>query len=217
MVALIRNNVYHINKLGNIPVPAHQLIPSAYLVTRDGLGDLAELDDYRRGVELCPQAGAFTEKLLRSWKSVERFYAIDTWEGNDEEFNFITKRMSQFGSKVSVRRKPPLESSEMFQNDSLDFIYLSSPTDFITTQSLLKQYWSKCRSGGIISGYNFLSAAEVTKTGLNWMVQPDGTTHIGGPRVAVELFAESVGRDVFITKEMPTWNGVAFRSWIIKC
>ena len=214
-----------------LPVGAHEIFPHALLNTREGLGDLLEIEDFKTAIEIGVQSGAFSDKILRSWKSVEKYHLVDPWEtqrnyedvanvGQSEQdklMNYVRDRFSIYEGRVIQIRKYSQDAVSMFENGSIDFIFVDARHDYSAVLEDITLYWPKCRKGGIMAGHDYLYAAEAAKTNQKWQIQGDGSSHIGGPRMAAEHFASSVGRELTITREMPTWNGVAFRSWLIRC
>eukprot|EP01060_Flectonema_neradi_P019413 TRINITY_DN2651_c0_g3_i1.p1 TRINITY_DN2651_c0_g3~~TRINITY_DN2651_c0_g3_i1.p1 ORF type:complete len:521 (+),score=82.58 TRINITY_DN2651_c0_g3_i1:76-1638(+) len=214
-----------------LPVDSHELFPHALMNTREGLGDILEMEDFKTAIEIGVQTGAFSDKTLRAWKSVEKYYLIDPWEtqdnykdvanvGQSEQdklMNYVKERFSMYDGRVIQVRKYSQNAVSMFEDGSIDYIFVDARHDYGAVLEDITLYWPKCRKGGIMAGHDYLYSAEAAQTGQKWQIQGDGSSHIGGPRMAAEHFAASVGRSLTITREMPTWNGVAFRSWLIRC
>ncbi len=72
----------------------------------------------------------------------------------------------------------------------------------------LQAWWPKLRSGGILSGHDYLRADSpvVLGTGQDYSLCMNGTVHLGAVKGAVDEFTAAHGLKVVTTQEAwPSW------------
>jgi len=172
------------------------------------------LDDLKllgSGVEVGVQSGVFSEAILEYWTG-RRLISIDPWAeaaaadyvdianvdtaSHETLYGDTLRRLRRFGERSEVWRMTGSEASILIGPDSLDFAYLDARHDLRSVQQDISDWWPTIRPGGILAGHDYL----------------DGRLPAGefGVKSAVDAFADSVGLQVFTTKE-PRW-----KSWLLR-
>jgi mannosyltransferase OCH1-like enzyme len=151
------------------------------LLHRDYLGDL--LNSYNLdniGVEIGVQRGLFSQEILRKWNG-RKLFLVDAWEKqssdvyidtanvSDELHNYnmyITKVLTNnmvskkidhlYKTNVELIKKYSVEASLLFEDNSLDFVYIDARHDYKGILEDLHAWYSKVKSGGLVSGHDFI-------------------------------------------------------------
>jgi len=140
------------------------LIPGA---TRINLTLLFAELGYQSGAEIGTNRGSFALKISRNNPQCT-LYCVDPWtlydgmrdftDAKEREKNYATakKRLDPLPS-VHIIKKFSMEALEDFEDGSLDFVYIDANHEWpFVTQDIF--YWSKkVRSGGIVSGHDYLT------------------------------------------------------------
>eukprot|EP00667_Euglena_gracilis_P026040 EG_transcript_30997 len=161
----------------------------------------------RVGAELGVQQGKFSNTMLLSWPSCEKYFLIDAWmpQSNyrdmanrklDTHLSYLNQtkaRLQAFAPKTVYMRMLTSEAAPLISNESLDFVYVDARHDFCGVTEDLGNYWPKLRPGGIMAGHDFLYASDVQlrRTNQNWFICGNGTRHPGAVKGAVLQFARS--------------------------
>eukprot|EP01006_Ploeotia_vitrea_P065912 TRINITY_DN9401_c0_g1_i2.p1 TRINITY_DN9401_c0_g1~~TRINITY_DN9401_c0_g1_i2.p1 ORF type:complete len:314 (+),score=29.95 TRINITY_DN9401_c0_g1_i2:56-997(+) len=197
---------------------------------REQLGDLAEREGMKVGLEIGVQEGKFAESMLSKWKSVQTYYCLDAWEHQenymdvankeqkvqDSYYEATQKRLKKFEPKVQFVRAFSNVAVSQFEDESIDLIYVDARHDYTGVTEDITLYWPKLRPGGIIAGHDYVDVAEVAEPQRqrwgkqDWSINPDGTKRTDGKAVrsAANEFAASKGRQIMVTYEdgyWPTW------------
>jgi predicted O-methyltransferase YrrM len=85
-----------------------------------------------------------------------------------------------------------MESSNIFKNNSLDFVYIDANHSYDECKKDIDIWWKKVRNGGVLSGHDYLNGVVA------------GT--VFGVKDAVDKFVEEENLKLYITEEdYPTW------------
>jgi cephalosporin hydroxylase len=157
-------------------------------------------------VEVGVLKGEFSERLLSRWQG-KLLHAVDAWRSlpgytdianvsNEEhEANRVEamKRLARFGSRCQIHRILSEEAASLFENGSLDFVYLDADHSFESVWQDLSVWYPKVRIGGILAGHDFLDGE-----------LPEGNF---GVESAVRMF-QQIHQFELSTTDDPPW-----RSW----
>jgi predicted O-methyltransferase YrrM len=111
------------------------------------------------GVELGVAAGDFSERILKRSKC-EHLYSIDMWAGdrghNIEQYRETITRLAPYRTRNSILRMRFDEALELFDDHSLDFVYVDGYAhDGELNGQTFREWFPKLRAGGIISGDDY--------------------------------------------------------------
>jgi hypothetical protein len=151
---------YKIDRVSRHTMPLQ--IPN---VGRDDLAKLFYELNYTIGVELGVQEGRYSETLCQSNPNL-MLYCIDAWKAYKGYIDFTNKaRLERFYNHALKRlykypclvmRRFGKDAVKYFDDGSLDFIYIDANHAFEAVTEDIKMWYPKIRSGGIISGHDYL-------------------------------------------------------------
>ena len=104
--------------------------------------------------------GYFSKFILDN-TSVKKLYAIDPWEDNAElskaEVSFETCKnlLQPFGERAEMVKGYSPFAAEMFEDDSLDFVYIDGLHDYESVKADIAGFYPKVKTGGIIAGHDY--------------------------------------------------------------
>jgi hypothetical protein len=157
------------------------------------------------GAEIGVQKGIFSEKILSTWKG-EMLFSIDIWENyqnytdianvsqeqQEKLFLEASARLSSYKNSFIIRQYS-LEASSLFENNSLDFVYIDANHKYEFVSEDIISWYPKIRPGGLISGHDY----------LNGYIEGSGEF---GVKKAVDEFVAREKLRLFHTEEYwPTW------------
>lgn len=169
------------------------------------------------GVEVGSASGCFTKQILATWKSCEMLHCIDLWahqeSGYPDDCNLSDdvqkERYKRFlldfkgVPNINVIKQWSHIASALFDDESVDFIYLDANHSTAGCMSDLVAWYPKLKNGGIISGHDYCP----------------GNGEGYGVKDAVDGFAKENGLVVASTKNEfcrdsgvygPCWEGFSF-------
>lgn len=165
---------------------------------------LNDLNLVNIGAEIGVGRGEYSKILLNTWKG-KKLYLIDIWkhqdfgyydvfnvsdEQHEQHYKLMLQNVKEFSGRYEIIRKFSVSAAKMFDNDSLDFIYLDANHNYNAVMEDLNAWYPKVKSGGILSGHDFLDTG-----GLDFGVKSAVTEFITNKQV--KLF--------IINEPWPTW------------
>ena len=128
----------------------------------------------KRGIEIGVSNGDFSEFLLEN-TNLELLHGVDAYcddmvatgwatkkrdrSGRKLEKTFLgaQKRFSKYGSRYELHRgfSDDPKILELFEDQSLDFIYVDAAHRFWGVARDLQNYWPKLRWGGLFAGHDY--------------------------------------------------------------
>lgn len=177
--------------------------------------------NFTAGVEVGVQRGIFAKQVLASfWPKADMYYLVDMWKNqaiyldsanvNDNEqeqiFQEAKRNMAPFVNRTTFVRNSSLEAAKLFEDESVDFVYLDARHDYCGVTEDLVAWYPKLRVGGILAGHDFLTAdvaLSLSRGRENWFVCANGTSHQGAVKGAVIDFACLKHLDIFHTRDKP--------------
>jgi hypothetical protein len=131
---------------------------------RDNLPEFFVEMGYKTGAEIGVYRGIFTEKFC---KTGLKMYAIDPWIAysgtgrtfkrqavQDAFYDETVTLLSKYNNCVIIR-KTSMGALELFDNNSLDFVYIDGNHDFRHIAEDLYEWEKKVRVGGVVSGHDY--------------------------------------------------------------
>jgi hypothetical protein len=140
-------------------------------------------------------------KVLQLKKDI-KIYAVDTFEGSSGEVGPLDKNninsdsvyeecrtnLEPVSSIVSIIRSDSIEASKMFDDQSLDFVFIDAAHSYQYVKADIEAWLPKVKSGGFIGGHDYLN---------NDPTHADG----GVTRAVQEIFKnyniEQMGSEIF--------------------
>jgi hypothetical protein len=110
--------------------------------------------------EVGVREGYFSKFILDN-TSVKKLYAIDPWENNVElsdceaVFQTCKNLLNTFGERAEMIKGYSPFAAEMFEDNSLDFIYIDGLHDYESVKADIAGFYPKLKVGGIIAGHDY--------------------------------------------------------------
>lgn len=181
-----------------------------------------------KGVEVGTFKGQFSKEIMNNWSGT--LYMVDVWRPLESEYddssnhgkydggvyNNAMENIKGFEDRAIMVRATSEISSDMFNDESLDFVYIDANHAYDYVVQDIKLWHPKVKKGGYLCGHDYLS--------INWNEGPycpenkkdkfiwsTGGVYMGvfGVNPAVDEFCQKYGYPLNLTKE---WFG----SWYIK-
>ena len=181
-----------------------------------------------KGVEVGTFKGSFSNQIMNNWSGT--LYMVDVWRplesGYDDSSNHgrydggvytdAMENIKGFEDRAIMVRSTSEIASNMFNDNSLDFVYIDANHAYDYVVQDIELWYPKIKKGGFICGHDYL--------GLDWYDDPNysdnnkdkfiwGTdgTYMGvfGVNPAVDEFCEKNGYELRVTSE---WLG----TWYVK-
>ena len=198
----------------------------------DLIGNLNDLIGHGKGVEIGVFKGEFSKVILSKWKGT--LYMVDVWRGLGDEYDDMSnhnihsdayvetiQNINGYEDRGIMVRATSKTASEIFEDESLDFIYIDANHAYDFVVEDINLWFPKLKKGGIFSGHDYLD--------MDWYNDPnfcpnkidkyiytntfEGTHYyngIFGVNTAVDEFCNEHKYEVNVTKE---WFGTW---WFIK-
>jgi hypothetical protein len=102
-------------------------------------------------------------EIANSNKNIE-FFCVDTWEGSVEHkenpelpllYDIFINNMKSIENYYKAVRKPSLEAAKMFEDESLDFVFIDASHEYEDVIQDLKAWYPKVKKGGILAGHDY--------------------------------------------------------------
>ena len=198
----------------------------------DLIDELTSLIGNGKGVEIGVFKGYFSKVILSKWGGT--LYMVDVWRGLGDEYEDMSnhnnhsdaylntmKNVEGYEDRSVMIRANSKIASEIFEDESLDFVYIDANHAYDFVVEDIKLWFPKLKKGGVFSGHDYLD--------MDWYNDPNycpngkdkyiytntfqGTQFyngIFGVNPAVDEFCKEHNYEVNVTKE---WFGTW---WFIK-
>lgn len=102
-------------------------------------------------------------EIANSRKRIE-FTCIDTWKGNKENQNapelnrlyeIFKDNMRSLENYYSDLRMPSLQAAKLFEDDSLDFVFIDGSHEYVDVKNDINAWLPKVKMGGILAGHDY--------------------------------------------------------------
>ena len=109
-------------------------------------------------------------EIINSGKNID-FHVVDTWRGspehqdggfdrqeamiNDTAFDIFTANMSPVAGKYIPHKMPSLEAAALFEDNSLDFVFIDAMHDYEAVKDDINTWYPKVKVGGYIGGHDY--------------------------------------------------------------
>lgn len=190
------------------------------LKQRNDLGNLAELLGYETCIEIGVRTARFALILMQNWPSMKAYYGIDPYlqqknyidlsNSNNETQNEIYLKskaeLEEIAKKrkiltVQLIRKFSSDAVNLFEDESIDFIYIDARHDYCAVTEDLEAYYPKVKCNGMLAGHDFMN----THPDNDWGICANGSRVLikgGGVKGAVLDFIERKGiKNLKLTRE----------------
>lgn len=146
-------------------------VNTVYNTREELFGNLKNIINGKKGVEIGVFMGHSSLKVLQNWDGT--LYMVDVWakQGNeyDDMGNYVnhvnvyqscTENIKGYEDRGIMIRATSKVASEIFTDNSLDFIHIDANHAYDFVKEDLKLWYPKLKSGGLFSGHDYL--------GIDW-------------------------------------------------
>jgi len=181
---------------------------------RDEFPELLNSLNAKIGVEVGVQEGRFSKIILEKWNG-DKLYLVDHWRPADDvapdfrgDHNIQLNNFAQtfmntyfYFNKCCIIKETSVDAAKLFQDESLDFVYIDAAHDYQNVMLDLKTWFPKVKKGGgVFAGHDYF----------------DGCSELGDKVYSIFEVKKAVdeflnGYAIQVTKEEkgPTW-------WVVK-
>jgi hypothetical protein len=182
---------------------------------------------FGKGAEIGTFKGQFSKQILNNWSGT--LYMIDVWRPLGDEYldasnhaehldaySETMKNIEGLESRAIMIRADSEIASDMFSNESLDFVYIDANHAYDYVVQDINLWYPKVKKGGYMWGHDYIAMdwykdpnfAENKKDKYIW--SNNNFYHgVFGVNPAVDEFCKKYNYDLTVTSE---WFG----SWLIK-
>ena len=184
---------------------------------------------YGKGVEIGTFKGEFARKILLNTNANLRLYMVDVWRGLGDEYqdssnhnNHISaysdtiKEIEGFGNMAVMIRADSQTASDLFIDESLDFVYIDANHAYDYVVEDIKLWYPKVKHGGYLMGHDYIAMdwyndPNFMANGKDKHIYANNGFYFGvfGVNPAVDEFCKRGGYELTITNE---WFG----TWMIQ-
>jgi predicted O-methyltransferase YrrM len=187
--------------------------------------DILKNINAKKGVEIGVFKGQFTRQLLENWNGT--MYMIDPWRPLGDEYidssnhrehtdayERTMENIKGYENRAFMLRGLGEELVDIFEDNSLDFIYIDGNHAYDYVVQDMKLWWPKLKKGGLFAGHDYLLMdwsyiegrdPENKKDKHIWMNDgsdaPLGYAGVFGVNPAVEEFCADHGYEFTVTDE----------------
>jgi ADP-heptose:LPS heptosyltransferase/GR25 family glycosyltransferase involved in LPS biosynthesis len=186
-----------------------------------------------KGAEVGTFKGQFSKLMIEKWSGT--LYMVDVWRGLGDEYidssnhhNYdggvyseAMKNIEGFEDRAIMVRASSEVASSMFEDESLDFVYIDANHAYDWVVQDIKLWYPKVKKGGVLWGHDYLGLDWTNPPSLEngkdkhiWMKNQDDPNAeynyagIFGVNPAVDEFCFENNYDLYLSNE---WIG----SWLI--
>lgn len=125
-------------------------------------------------VEVGTDRGDFALELVKGWPDLKQLTCVDPYicgydpndptsnrtpEQREEDKREALRKLDQFPNVRFVMRTSAA-ASEMFDQESLDFVYVDAEHQSSQVYADLRTWWPRIKKGGILAGHDFICPGE---------------------------------------------------------
>jgi len=136
---------------------------------------------------------------------------LDSWRASTEEMlrklDSTKRRLRRFQDRVQIVRATSAAASELFADESLDFVYIDANHAYLHVLEDLRLWTPKVRSGGLVAGHDYFDAIPDEKFDPipTTKAPPESLTSYG-VKSALDTFVREQRLQLRTTEERwPTW------------
>lgn len=103
-------------------------------------------------------------------KNNTTLYCVDSWLGSTDKFNqyyqkllssqnvqaIFKENMAKLGIKVKCLRRDSLSAASLFEDNSIDLVFLDGSHDYLAVKKDLNAWFKKVKDEGILAGHDYL-------------------------------------------------------------
>lgn len=94
-------------------------------------------------------------EIINSKKNI-RFDCVDSWHGNYKIYMKFLKTIEPIRSMINPIRLPSVEASKLYDDNSLDFVFIDANHTYEFIRDDIKVWYPKVKKGGILAGHDYV-------------------------------------------------------------
>ena len=122
---------------------------------REDFTHLIDQREYRVGVEIGVDCGAFSASLLFN-STLRILYGVDTWEKYPERKIAAENSLKPFRDRSKLLTAASPTVAEKFPNEFFDFIYIDGDHRYRPVKADINGFWPKLKPGGCLAGHDYV-------------------------------------------------------------
>lgn len=209
----MENTLKKITDKYNITVGKQYFIDIPGMIGAVSLAKLFGELEFNLGVEIGTDQGEYAEVLLESNPSLH-LVCVDPWKAEayekgyqpesnekqeyfDKRYQETLDRLLPYQNRVGFKKMTSMEALDGIPDNSLDFVYIDGNHDFLNVTQDLYYWTKKVRSGGIVSGHDFVRYPSGKFNHVKKVVEAYTTSYHYLPVFLVTPTNEGMKRDRF--------------------
>jgi hypothetical protein len=165
------------------------VLQQAKFIGRDNIAVwLNKLGLINLAVEVGTHRAEYASKFLSKWDGTclccvdpwrtlidyteQQKFLTDSDGDREKDYKHSIRVLEPFSSRVQVIRKTSKQAVSDFGNSTLDFVYIDGNHNYDSVCYDINAWWPKVRSGGILSGHDFISGSPGRKDDWGRYIQP---------------------------------------------
>lgn len=139
------------------------------MISRDELIKIFEQNNILgKGAEIGSYEGRYANSILKDWSG--KLYLVDVWRplniedyrDSSNQYNYkniinnCLDNIRDHENRCYMIRSDSVAASELFQNESLDFIYIDANHKYEYVKQDMETWFPKLRKNGIFAGHDYL-------------------------------------------------------------
>lgn len=133
----------------------------SFIISKSKNGSFVEVGSWMGCSAVC-----MAVEIINSNKNIQ-IHCIDHWKGSPEHhetysvefldslFSEFKKNIEPVKSLIQIHRMESIEASELFENNSLQFVYIDANHSYESVVQDILSWMPKVRTGGFIGGDDF--------------------------------------------------------------
>lgn len=104
-------------------------------------------------------------EILNSQKNI-KFYCVDTWPESEKDnetslhnqknlYSEFLQNIKPIKSSIIPYRMSSIEASKLFEDESVEFVFIDACHDYESVKSDLNSWFPKVKKGGVIAGHDY--------------------------------------------------------------
>ena len=124
------------------------------------------------GVEVGVQKGEFSAHILKYWQG-KKLYLVDTWReikgykdianlDHNGHLDCMAKTFMAtypYFERATIIRELSTEAAKLFQDNSLDFIYIDANHAYDAVKEDINVWYPKVKTGGLLCGHDYVNSS----------------------------------------------------------
>lgn len=122
---------------------------SQMVVRCNHIGHFVEVGSYKGR-----SAAFMAVEIINSGKQIQ-FDCVDPWDADNEMYDLFLENIKSVKHAINVVRAFSVDAAIMYQDESLDFVFIDANHDFKNVFADITAWFPKVRKGGVLAGHDY--------------------------------------------------------------